>query len=130
MTTRFYITPYDPAGWRDPDADSATRPQSDLYIWVSDFTRQLRRTWHRVNSPPFGFEIEYSKEQGVSGGFMSEGNQILALEVGESFNEFVLWYRGYVPSEYPLYLFPEGDWDSLRLTSETTLEDIAAFTGL
>ena len=131
MTIRYYITPYDPASWRDPDADPTTRGQSDLNIKVSDFNKQLRQRWHLSETFPMrSWQFVYPDGQEISGSFTGEGNQIVALEVGRGFNEFVHWYRSYIPSKYPLFLFLEGKWESLELNSSTTLEDIAHFTGL
>jgi hypothetical protein len=130
MTVRYYITPYDPATWRDPDADPATRGQSDLYIQTNAFDRQLRQRWREVEASRGSWQFVYPDGQGAGGSFTDEGNQIAAIEAGRGFNEFVLWYRSYVPSTYDLFLFREGYWDSLRLTSATALDDIAGFTGL
>jgi len=131
MATRFYITPYDPEGWRDPDVSPTARPKSDLHIMTRDFNEQLRQRWHEAETFPIhAWEFTYADEQGVSGSFSGEGNQILTLTGGRSFNEFVFWYRSYISANYPLFLFPEGEWASLELTLQTRLEDIAKFTGL
>lgn len=131
MTARYYVTPYDPAGWRDPDADEDTRPKSDLKVVAFDLKRRLRREWPHVNTfPPFSWTILYPDEPGVTGSLIGDDHQILALEFGKGFKELVLWYRSYIPSAYRLFLFPEeGEWKSLELTAKTTIEDITRFMG-
>jgi hypothetical protein len=130
MTMRYYITPYDPASWRDPDAEDSTRGKSDLYVKTNDFDKQLRQRWHEAEASRGSWQFVYPDGQGIVGSFTVEDYQIVALEVGRGFNEFVHWYRSYIPPNYPLFLFYEGKWDSLELSSSTTLEDIAHFTGL
>ncbi len=134
MTVRYYIVPYDPAGWRDPDADDTTRPHSDLRVNINDFDKQLRQRWNEAETFPYrSWQFVYPDGQGILGSFINDtdGNyQIAAIEVGRGFNEFVLWYRSFIPPEYLLFLFLEGQWNSLQLTSRTPLEEIAAFTGL
>ncbi|HVU14996.1 MAG TPA: hypothetical protein VHD90_27170 [Phototrophicaceae bacterium] len=133
MTVRYYITPYDPEGWRDPDADDSTRPHSDLRVNVNDFDKQLRQRWHEAEASRGSWQFNYPDGQGIGGSLIDDNegdHQIAAIEVGRGFNEFVLWYRSFIPPEYPLFLFLEGQWNSLQLTSRTPLEEIAAFTGL
>jgi hypothetical protein len=130
MSSRFYITPYDPASWRDPDADESTRGQSDLYVKTNDFDKQIRQRWPEAVASRGSWQFVYPDGQGILGSFTGGDNQIVALEVGRGFNEFVHWYRSYIPSKYPLFLFPEGEWESLELNFSTTLGDIANFAGL
>ncbi|MBI1258798.1 MAG: hypothetical protein GC204_15115 [Chloroflexi bacterium] len=101
-----------------------------MRIKTNDFDKQLRQTWHEADAARGSWQFVYPDGQGISGSIIGEDKQIAAIEVGLGFNEFVLWYRSYVPPEYPLFLFYEGQWDSLELSSSTTLEDIANFTGL
>ena len=131
MSNRYYITPYDPALWKDENAQGAT---SDLIIKFMDFSQKAKSKWASFQSyPPFSWTIFSGEKSEVMGSFRGEGQQILALSQpfeAKYFAEFIVWYRQYTPSNYELFLFAEGSWDSLKLTSETTEADIIQFTGL
>lgn len=130
MPTRYHITPYDPQAWQSDD-DTIPKPTSDLHIFFSDFMRQARLVWPDMGvHPPMGWVIYYNQESGVSGSFSGNLFQILSLSMGGGFAEFVVWYRTYIPSQYPLFLFEEGDWDRLELTSKITEADIISFLGI
>src|SRR4051794_1623376 len=88
MTMRYYITPYDPASWRDPDAEDSTRGKSDLYVKTNDFDKQLRQRWHEAEASRGSWQFVYPDGQGIVGSFTVEDYQIVALEVGRGFNEF------------------------------------------
>lgn len=131
MPTRYHITPYDPQAWRSDD-DTIPKPTSALHIFFTDFMRQARLVWPDMGvHPPMGWVIYYNQESGVSGSFSGDLFQILTIEgIDRGFAEFVIWYRTYIPSQYPLFLFEEGDWDRLELTSKITEADIIAFLGI
>ncbi len=131
MPTRYHITPYDPKAWH-PDFEDDPKPSSDLHIFFSDFMRQARLVWPDMGvHPPRGWVIYYNQEAGVSGSFSGDLFQILTIEgVDRGFAEFVVWYRTYIPSQYPLFLFEEGDWDRLELTSKIAEADIISFLGI
>jgi hypothetical protein len=129
MTVRFYITPYDPATWKDKESQ---HPSSSLMINLQEFIQAASQNkWKNVSKYfPSSWSILIRDNHEIAGSFGGEKNQILSVELGDGLNEFVLWYRGYIPSEFDLYLFREGSWESLKLTQETTLQNIAEFVGL
>ncbi len=78
-----------------------------------------------------GWVIYYNQESGVSGSFSGDLFQILTIEgVDRGFAEFVVLHRTYIPSQYRLFLFQEGDWDRLELASKITEADIISFLGI
>lgn len=128
MSTRFYITPYDPMHWKDENAPGVT---STLVVDFQYFSQAARSVWPSYRTyPVFSWEITSDNGLELSGGFSGEGNQILGLQRrGSYFNQFAAWYRTYIPSEYRLFLFAEGSWNSLDLTEGVTAEDVGQFTG-
>jgi hypothetical protein len=128
MTTRWYVTPYDPALWRDEET-TVPRPSSDLTISFSHFLDTVWYQWPELQAAfPHSWQLPINGLPGLSGSFFGKGNQILAIEPDVGFVEFLLWYRAFVPSKYDLFLFSEGDWDSLLLTPSSTADEIDAFT--
>lgn len=128
MARTHFITPYDPIHWRDEDSPGV---ESDLVIKFRDFSRAARSAWLTYRDfPVFEWVITFEDDVFISGSFSGKSNQILALTGRvKHLNRFVAWYRTYIPSEYELFFFVEGDWDSLQLTEGITEEDVARFTG-
>lgn len=131
MPTRYYITPYDPASWRDPDVDGDT---SSLKVFFMDFSNAARSVWSSYQAhPSFSWSITFLDDVMIDGGFIGEGKQVLILSqpmVPSHWYDFIIWYRTFIPIEYSLFLFAEGSWNSLKLTDKTTASDIREFTGL
>ncbi len=124
MATIHYITPYPPDSWENPDEAGET---SDLRIFFSDFIAKLKEEFQVVVSPPFSWVLGIGDEFEVSGSLIGEDMQILGLELGTKFADFVIWYRSYIPDRYGLYLFREGEWTSLKITSETSIEEVEKY---
>ncbi len=138
MSSYYYILPYDPKAWEDPD-DHSERPTSDLVIDPDEFKKALfghwgpdkieeETTWWLMwllsnKSDPEGNSMRVS---------LHDDHQVIALSTGPKhiLLEFVLWYRGFVPAKYPLYLNHSSSFERLLLTGSTTEEDIIAFTGI
>jgi hypothetical protein len=53
--------------------------------------------------------------------------QIISMDA--PFEDLILWHRSVISSRYQLYLFREGAWDYLELTTETSIEDLENFLG-
>lgn len=134
MSTRYFIAPFDPKAWEDPN-DTSPKPTSDLSIEPRAYRKALVERWHDVTlSNTVGLSWELPPEAGEYGGLqgsLQSNNQIVSFAAGpkQSFIDFVLWHRRFVPEKYPLYLFNSSSWDSLKLTSETTAPDVAEFAG-
>ena len=126
----FYVTPYDPKTWKDPSKTIDPEEQISLQIDFRDFVNHLRRKWANVDISPFlGWSAEIKKDKTVYGGFLGPKNQIMRLDPYENFSEVVIWYRSYIPSEYPLFLFQQGSWDSLQIDADTTVQEVERFAG-
>jgi hypothetical protein len=54
----------------------------------------------------------------------------VSFRLGANFLDFILWHREFVPEDHDLFLFNSSSWDSLRLTLNTTREEVQQFTGL
>lgn len=139
MASSFFITPFDPAAWQDPD-DTTEKPTSDLRIDRTDLRDQLLERWPVAvvsterteyysafwRLPPEA--AEYAEFQGR----LANNQQVIWFDTGpdQSFLDFILWYRHYVPVNDALHLVHESQWDSLILTANTSEEDIIKFTGI
>ena len=128
MSASYYITPYDPIHWKDENSPGV---ESALVVKFWDFSQAARSKWPSYKDYPFfSWAILFDDGVEIRGNFYGKGYQILALEgTGNHFNQFVAWYRTYIPAEYKLFLFVEGHWDSLELTDEITEKDVGQFTG-
>jgi hypothetical protein len=131
----FFIAPFDPKAWEDPD-DFSPKPTSDLRIEPSEYRQKLAERWPKINFihlTPTGWELPPESE-GYSGlrGWLQKNQQIVSFGPGpdKSFIDFVLWHRSVIPEQYPLYLFNSSSWDSFFLTKDSTEQDIIEFTGI
>lgn len=131
MATVYLITPYDPIHWKDEQSPGLT---SDLVIHFGDFSKKAKLKWESYQRfPLFEWAIPFDGKSDVSGSFLGEGIQILSLSQpyeATQFGQFIVWYRSYVPLDYPLFFFAEGSWDALELTETTTSDQIIQFAGL
>lgn len=136
MSIMFFIAPFDPKAWEDPD-DFSPKPTSDLRIEPSEYHQKLVERWPEINfnhlSPTEGWKLPPESEH-PSGlrGWLQKNQQIVSFGKGptKSFIDFILWHRSIIPEQYPLFLFNSSSWDSLLLTKDTTEQDIVDFTGI
>lgn len=135
MSVMFFIAPFDPKAWEDPD-DFTPKPTSDLRIEPSEYHQKLVERLSEINFVS-GSLIRWelppeSKEYAGLWGCLQENQQIVSFGTGpkKSFIDFILWHRSVIPEQYPLYLFNSSSWDSLLLTKDTTEQDIVDFTGI
>jgi hypothetical protein len=127
MATRWYITPYDPVHWKDEHSSGV---ESELVVNVWDFSQQARAKWPSYQDYPIHSWDIIEDGVEISGNFDGKGFQILTLEgTGNLFNQFVTWYRTYIPAKHKLFLFIEGSWDSLELVDGITDDDVGQFAG-
>jgi hypothetical protein len=45
------------------------------------------------------------------------------------FEDFIIWYRDFVPLQQPLYLFNSSDDTPFELTANTTVRDVRRYVG-
>jgi hypothetical protein len=132
MSISWFITPYDPKHWEDPD-DASEKPTSDLAIEPQDFYRYLEKHLPGI-VPHVPYETTYELRSGdrtevyVS---LYHHYQIISLSNNPipAFFDFILLYRAYVPATYRLFYFNSSSWESLELKPETTKRDIRYFMG-
>jgi hypothetical protein len=137
VSTAFYITPFDPKAWENPN-DTNPKPTSDLHIEPAVYREKLKERWNEIvffTSSPFPLEWELPPESNQYSGLSGqlENHQIVSFGTGpkKSFLDFILWHRSFVPEQYQLFLFHSSAWfDSLILTMKTTEQDIINFTGI
>lgn len=141
MSVRFFITPYDPATWKDENAH-IEKPTSDLSIDVSKYAQELRKRWPNAeihltvvdDDLTYLLDWRLPPESGVSGlpGQLQNDHQVVSFGTGpkDSFLDFILWHRAFVPSYYQLFLFNSSSWNSLELKMDTTKRDIGSFVGI
>lgn len=136
MSVRFFIGPFDPKLWEDPNSPPDPEPVSSLRIDPVAYKKALFKRWPSVK------EISFDEIKGVVWWRLNEHNQwgvevrlqnnfqyVSISSSGVNFIEFILWHRAYVPDEYPLFLFSDSGWDSLMLTPATTKEEVVQFAG-
>lgn len=136
MSVKFFIGPFDPKLWEDPNAPPDPKPVSSLRIDPAAYKMALFERW------PTAKELSFENIKGAVWWRLNKHN-LCGVEVrlqnnlqyvsissgGINFIEFILWHRAYVPAEYKLFLFNDSGWDSLVLTSATTKEEVVQFTG-
>jgi hypothetical protein len=126
VTIRYVITPYDPILWSDEELlEKYGEPVSDFKINLKAFLIEARKVWHITNTLTLMVDDEIS----LYFGFIDDQTMSIEIEQAKKFSEFIFWYRSYVPQNYELYLFREGNWQTLKLTKDTTPQDISAWTG-
>ena len=139
MSTTFFIAPFDPKAWEDP-ADTSPKPTSSLRINVQSYRKGLANRWEGITfstSTQTGCLLLWwlpceSNEYGGLEGCLQSNAQIVGFGTGpkKSFMDFILWHRSFVLDEYELFLFNSSSWDSLKLTRNTTEQNIVDFTGI
>jgi hypothetical protein len=135
VSTSFYIAPFDPKAWENPD-DTIPKPTSDLCIKRLEYREKLLERWSEITFShesllAWRLPLESGQYSGLWG-LLQDNQQIVSFGTGpkKSFVDFILWHRSVVPEEYQLFLFNSSSWDSLILTRTTTEQDIIDFTGI
>ena len=127
MGVAYFIGPFDPVLWKS--RDPVPVPTTDFRINPEIYSNQLLVRWPGAKS--------YSGKVG-SWTLDEPGTYILlhdhllhvSFSPGANFTDFILWHRQFILSQYPLFLFTDASWDSLKLFANTTRQEIQAFTGI
>lgn len=134
MSVSWFITPYDPKHWEDPD-DIGEKPTSDLYVDRARLYDYLAAMWsdtdiHLSPEQPPAYLVRNADKTTLRINLYHQ-SQIIALNnnATSEFFEFILLYRRFVPSHYDLFFFNSSSWESLPLKNETTREEIRRFMG-
>ncbi|MBK8134256.1 MAG: hypothetical protein IPK52_00225 [Chloroflexi bacterium] len=129
MPSPYYITPFDPSEWNEDT--TPIEKTSNLRVDGKDLVSKANlRFPNFVAISPTSWYFEHELDRGASGILYGPGNQILKLEYGEGLEDFILWYRSYILSDYKLFLFIEGADKGFPLTSETTFQSLRQFIGV
>lgn len=120
MTTHFYITPYPPAEWEERT--------TDLVINPAHYKELLFQKWpnakiFKETSTVLAFGILMPNSEVYIYGRVKKFWVCLETR----FEEFFLWHRSVIPSDYQLFLFRTSSWDALELKLDTTIEEVKAF---
>src|SRR5262245_34373001 len=134
MSIRWYITPYDPKHWEDPE-DTSEKPTSDLYVDPEIFyhyvaEHQVEIVYYTGSKTPTTYKVTSSDGFFVRINLYHK-NQIFSLTNNPipPFFNFILLYRAFIPTTYRLYFFNSSSWESLELRLATTRQDIREFMG-
>lgn len=135
MSTTFFIAPFNPSHWDHSD-DLTPLASSDLCVDPVHYLDAMCKRWTEANisfnceacSLEFELPLECAEYAGLRG-CLQANLQVVDFDTApqQSFVDFILWYRAYVPGRFPLYLFNAASWDSLLLTRQTTEIDIVDF---
>lgn len=138
MSTTFFIAPFDPSTWNYSD-EPALVVSGDLCVDPVDYRDAMCKRWLEASfsfnceacSLEFELPLETVDYAGLHG-CLHANLQVVDFDTAprQSFVNFILWHRAYVPGQFPLYLFNAASWDSLLLTRQTTEADVLEFTGI
>jgi hypothetical protein len=142
MSVSFYIAPYDPPDEDDPNFQEKING-SALKIDPKAYETAILKRWPQtVIETPLksndSFALPHwilpTQREGYSGlrVRLLLDIQVVAFGIGpeETFLDFILWHRSFIPTHYQLFLFNSSDTNSLELTGDTTAQDISEFTGI
>jgi len=132
MSTSWFITPYDPKAWEDPD-DTSEKPISDLKINPVQFGLALKTQFLGINFEPYEWVWKFPDKLNQviisfgMRGMLHEDQQIISFDINEGVVEFILWYRQFISDKYRLYFFNSSSWERLELTQNTSAQAIIRF---
>lgn len=124
--TAFYIAPYEPLKWKTT--------KSNLKIDPSWYEQQLSEAWPGIQFLPsskwaaLSWDLLVSEDGGCIFGMLHKDLQVVSLDA--PYEEFFLWHRSIIPSEFRLYLFNDSSLESfVELTPFTDMNDLRKFCG-
>ena len=140
MSTIFLIAPYERGAWIEAN-DRGEVLISDLKIDPDTYNQGVQKRWPLAIVEPVPsvcpYQIQWLLPTGREGfgGFcvsLWRNLQVVVFDTGpkEVFLDFVLWHRSFIPTIHRLFLFNLASSDCLELKSNTTAQDLIAFTGL
>lgn len=133
--TSFFIAPYEPTD--DPEKWEELKTASNLKIDPVSYRQQLLQQFPHTKffrtsdtlALQWSLYIETKEGDIVPSSIAALHGDYQVVSLDTPCEEFFLWHRSVIPSEHALFLFNSSSWDSLELTSETTLEEIQRFVG-
>ena len=133
MSISWYITPYDPKEWEDPNklgekssSDLEVNPTELFHVLESHWTKDVFIEDSAKTFPPYVVQDQDGSTLRI---YLYHQHQIIELDntPGEYFFDFILLYRAFIPETYTLYFFNSSAWDSLELKLRTTIQEIKQF---
>lgn len=128
MSRAYFIADRDPMDYSLDPIDEETR----LKIDVADYKNELMERW-----PDITFDEPYSMilcavlppvTKGRAGQRIKlVSEDTVSMKLGDTFYDFILWHRSYVPSKYRLFLYDEDPISSFEISPNTTEADIRTF---
>jgi hypothetical protein len=124
MVQAYVVTPYPPEMWSEENVDKYGEPTSSLEVKESELSKVSKPNWR------FDRSCLYVDGE-LSFMFSIFDKHVLRIELfmGHDLSQFIYQYRAIVPKEYDLYLFKEGYNTYLKLTLQTTVDEITNWTG-
>jgi hypothetical protein len=142
MSIIYFLAPFQRQRWIEAHNTHQSSSLSHLQINPVDYAKALSERWSSVKFVPttrendsyFALTWELPEEhEGYSGlrGNLYSNLQVVSFSraVKQTFVSFVLWYRPFVPSHYPIYLLDSISPQSLRITTNTPEDAISLFVG-
>ena len=133
--TSFFIAPYEPTD--DPNKWEELKTASNLKIDPVSYRQRLLEKWPYTKffrtsdtlALQWSLYIETKEGVIVPGSVAALHGDYQVVSLDTPYEEFFLWHRSVIPSVHALFLFNSSSWDSLELTSETTLKETQRFVG-
>jgi hypothetical protein len=138
MATNYFIAPFDPEEWSDPDsAPKNEKKKSDLIIMGTEFTNALLLRWPKAHVYPVVYGIigwSIPTPTGISPlddfeGYLQHNRQIVSFKPSDPIvvYDYIMWHRSMIPQIYKLFFFKESGWNSLVLKNDTSPQDVDSF---
>ncbi len=138
MSIIYFLAPYERQKWLEAHEFQSSDILSDLEIDPIDYSKALSERWPSVqfihNDANFALTWELPENrQGFVGirGNLYSNLQVVSFSRAfqESFVNFVLWHRRFVPPRYRLCLFDTGSPQSLEITLDARDDVLSRFVG-
>ncbi len=131
MSRAYFIADGDPM---DHSLDLVDE-ETSLKIDVADYKNKLMERWPEIifeESSPMELKamLPSSRRTGTGSRIALYYQSIASLSFGDTFYDFILWHRSYVPSRYRLFLYDEDPDSSFEIHPHTTEADLRTFIDL
>lgn len=123
--TAFYIAPF------APHNDNVYH--SDLKIDSAWYQKQLLDEWtgvkfyHPTPEASLAWDLPGTLKDYFIYGILHQNLQVVSVDT--PYEEFFLWHRRIIPTNYKLYLFNNSSLRSLELKLNTKIDEIRRFCG-
>jgi hypothetical protein len=142
MSVMYFLAPFERHKWIEASNINEINSLSNLHINPTDYAKALSEHWPSIkfvkvkqdHDADFALTWELPEYQKGYAGLRGElyfNLPVVSFSRAskESFVDFVIWHRIFVPAHYPLYLFDSSSPQSLEIGSSTTADVISNFVG-